>query len=221
VDCSVKIYTKTGDDGTTGLFGGPRVSKDAPRIEAYGAVDELNAVVGLARTEPMSAQLDVLLARVQNELFDLGAELATPDPVAKGTALLGGSQIATLEAAIDLYEEQLEPLRQFILPGGCPAAALLHLARTVCRRAERRIITLAATEAVRNELVVYVNRLSDLLFVLARAANHLAGERDVPWRKTTSSSTSTPREAPSPRDTPSPDELSGPSGAPPHEREGL
>ncbi|HEY2839468.1 MAG TPA: cob(I)yrinic acid a,c-diamide adenosyltransferase [Pirellulales bacterium] len=217
----MKIYTKTGDDGTTGLFGGPRVSKDAPRIEAYGAVDELNAVVGLARTEPMSAQLDVLLARVQNELFDLGAELATPDPVAKGTALLGGSQIATLEAAIDLYEEQLEPLRQFILPGGCPAAALLHLARTVCRRAERRIITLAATEAVRNELVVYVNRLSDLLFVLARAANHLAGERDVPWRKTTSSSTSTPREAPSPRDTPSPDELSGPSGAPPHEREGL
>jgi len=179
----VKIYTKTGDDGTTGLFGGPRVPKDSPRIEAYGAIDELNALLGLARTEPLGPQLDSLLARVQNELFDLGAELATPDPVSKGTATLGLSHAATLEAAIDLYEEQLEPLRQFILPGGCPAAAYLHLARTVCRRAERRMVTMAATDPVRNELIVYVNRLSDLLFVLARAANHLAGEADKPWQK--------------------------------------
>lgn len=179
----MKIYTKTGDSGDTGLFGGPRVSKDDPRIEAYGAVDELNALLGLARTEPMSAQLDVLLARVQNELFDLGAELATPDPMAKGTATLGATHIATLEVTIDIYEEQLEPLTQFILPGGCPAAALLHFSRTVCRRAERRIVTLSKIAPVRPELIVYVNRLSDLLFVLARAANHLAGERDVPWQK--------------------------------------
>jgi cob(I)alamin adenosyltransferase len=191
-DASVKIYTKTGDDGDTGLFGGPRVSKDDPRIEAYGAVDELNALLGLARTEPMSPQLDVLLARVQNELFDLGAELATPDPAAKGTATLGLSQIATIEVTIDIYEEQLEPLKQFILPGGCPAAALLHLARTVCRRAERRIVTLSKLVPVRNELIVYVNRLSDLLFVLARAANHLSGERDVPWQKSVHSSPQIP-----------------------------
>ncbi len=189
----VKIYTKTGDDGSTGLFGGPRVPKDSPRIEAYGAIDELNALLGLARTEPIAAPLDVLLARVQNELFDLGAELATPDPASKGTATLGPAHVATLEAAIDLYEDELEPLRQFILPGGCPAAALLHLARTVCRRAERRMVTMAATDPVRRELIVYVNRLSDLLFVLARAANQLAGESDVPWQKSTPS-TSPPRD---------------------------
>jgi cob(I)alamin adenosyltransferase len=188
----VKIYTKTGDDGDTGLFGGPRVSKDDPRIEAYGAVDELNAVVGLARTEPMSPQLDVVLARVQNELFDMGAELATPDPAAKGTATLGPTHVARLEAAIDLYEGLLEPLREFILPGGCPAAALLHLARTVCRRAERRVVSLSKIVPVRNELIVYVNRLSDLLFVLARAANHLAGERDVPWQKSSQASSQLP-----------------------------
>lgn len=179
----MKIYTKTGDTGETGLFGGPRVRKDAARIEAYGTVDELNAVLGLARAEALPAEIDQLAARIQNELFDLGAELATPDPHAKNMAILNAESIAALEAAIDRHEAQLEPLRQFILPGGTRGAALLHLARTVCRRAERRLVTLAAAEAIAPTLLVYLNRLSDLLFVLARFVNHSAGRADVPWQK--------------------------------------
>ncbi len=138
----MKIYTKTGDAGETGLFGGPRLRKDAPRIEAYGTVDELNAVIGLARAEALPADIDVLLARIQNELFDVGAELATPDPQAKHSATLGSGSIAGLEAAIDQHEAQLAPLRQFILPAGCAAAAALHLSRTICRRAERRLVSM-------------------------------------------------------------------------------
>ncbi|HVU87437.1 MAG TPA: cob(I)yrinic acid a,c-diamide adenosyltransferase [Pirellulales bacterium] len=179
----MKIYTKTGDTGETGLFGGPRVPKDAPRIEAYGTVDELNAVLGLARAEALPSDIDLLVARIQNELFDLGAELATPDPQAKSMAMLNAGSIAALEQAIDRHEAQLAPLRQFILPGGTRAAALLHLARTVCRRAERRLVTLAATEQIGPTLLVYLNRLSDLLFVLARATNQSAGRADVPWQK--------------------------------------
>lgn len=181
----MKIYTKTGDEGQTGLFGGPRVSKDAPRIEAYGTVDELNSVLGLARTETLPQSIDALLAGIQSELFSLGAELATPNPAAKGTDLIGPANIERLEQAIDHYEADLEPLKQFILPGGTKGAATLHLARTVCRRAERRLVTLvhSTSEKISPELVVYLNRLSDLLFVLARAANHAAGVADVPWAK--------------------------------------
>ena len=181
----MKIYTKTGDSGETGLFGGPRVRKDAPRIEAYGTVDELNATLGLARAESLPSEIDALLNRVQNELFDLGAELATPDAEKRGLRSLGAPQIAALEQAIDQAENQLAPLRQFILPGGNRGAAFLHVARTVCRRAERRLVTLAAVpgERLAAEPIVYLNRLGDLLFVLARLTNHAAGVADVPWKK--------------------------------------
>jgi cob(I)alamin adenosyltransferase len=183
----MKIYTKTGDDGETGLFGGPRVSKDAARIEAYGSVDELNSVLGVVRTHPLDPSVDHLLRQIQNELFALGAQLATPDPAAHSTAMIGPAQIAALEGAIDRFEAGLEPLKQFILPGGTAAAAHLHLARTVCRRAERRLVTLVrqSPEPVSNDLLVYLNRLSDLLFVLARAVNHAAGSADIPWQKPT------------------------------------
>ncbi len=178
-----KIYTKTGDLGDTGLFGGPRVRKDDPRIAAYGAVDELNATLGLVRCEALPADVDTLLERVQNQLFDLGAELATPDPMAFGLRIIGEVQIAALEQAIDTHEATLEPLKQFILPAGTRAAASLHLARTVARRAERDLVTLAAQTPIANELIVYLNRLSDLLFVLARSVNRSAGVADVPWRR--------------------------------------
>jgi cob(I)alamin adenosyltransferase len=181
----MKIYTKTGDRGETGLFGGPRVSKDAPRIEAYGTVDELNCMLGVIRALAIESDVDSLLRQIQNELFDLGAQLATPDPAAHHTALIGPRQITALEAAIDRFEERLDPLKQFILPGGTPAAAQLHLARTVCRRAERRLVTLVnrSAEPIAEDLVIYLNRLSDLLFVLAREVNRAAGCPDVPWQK--------------------------------------
>jgi cob(I)alamin adenosyltransferase len=181
----MKIYTKTGDQGDTGLFGGPRVSKNDARIEAYGTVDELNSLLGVARSFTLPQDIDQLVERMQNELFSLGAQLATPDPPAHQTALVGPAQTAALEAAIDHYEATLEPLKQFILPGGTTAAAQLHLARTVCRRAERRLVTLVQTsqQPIATDLVIYLNRLSDLLFVLARAANHAAGSPDVPWQK--------------------------------------
>ena len=153
--------------------------KDHPRIEAYGTVDELNALLGKARSGKLPANIDSLLAVIQNELFDL-VESATPDPAKHGTDLLGSAQIAALESAIDHHEASLEPLKQFILPGGTSEAAHLHLARTVCRRAERRLITLAAIETISADLIIYLNRLSDLLFVLARATNHLAGLPDIP-----------------------------------------
>jgi cob(I)alamin adenosyltransferase len=181
----MKIYTKTGDDGGTGLFGGARVGKDDPRIEAYGTVDELNSLLGWARAVGLPADIDSCVMRIQNELFAVGAELATPDPAAHGTDLTGPEQIAALEQAIDRLEAPLAPLRQFILPGGTPAAAILHVARTVCRRAERRVVTLSreGPQAIRGSIVVYLNRLGDLLFVLARAVNHGSGQADVPWHK--------------------------------------
>jgi cob(I)alamin adenosyltransferase len=181
----MKIYTKTGDDGETGLFAGPRVQKDDLRIEAYGAVDELNSVLGMARAEQPPVDIDQLLASIQNELFAVGAELATPDPAKHGTDLIGDAHIAALEAAIDRYETGLEPLKQFILPGGTKAAAALHLARSVCRRAERRVVTLfdEPDAHVSERMIRYLNRLSDLLFVLSRAANSAAGCADVAWQK--------------------------------------
>lgn len=180
----MKIYTKTGDAGETGLFGGPRVSKDDARIEAYGDVDELNAVLGWTRSCELPEPIDEILAGVQNDLFALGAELATPEPSKHGTSLIDDARIAVLEAAIDQCEESLFPLQQFILPGGTPAAAALHLARTVCRRAERRIVALArsAGASVSSPVLAYVNRLSDLLFVLARSANSHAGVVETPWQ---------------------------------------
>jgi len=180
----MKIYTKTGDAGETGLFAGPRVRKDHPRIEAYGAVDELNADLGVVRASKPPVDIDDVLADVQTALFSVGGQLATPDPAAHGMELVGEDDIARLEAAIDRFDGNLPPLKRFILPGGSPAAAALHRARCVCRRAERRVVTLAATpgETVSEALIRYLNRLSDLLFVLARTANHLSGVPEVEWQ---------------------------------------
>ena len=189
----MKIYTRTGDDGSTGLFGGGRVSKSSLRVEAYGTVDEANATIGRARvwlrtwagSVSPAQEIDAVLAPIQSELFTLGAELATPaDKDAKlalKMAVIGDEDCARLERAIDAAEEGLAPLKSFVLPGGTAAAAELHVARCVVRRAERLVVALAAEETVRRPLVVYLNRLSDLLFTLARRANHLAGEADVPW----------------------------------------
>ena len=179
----MKIYTKTGDRGDTGLFGGARVSKASLRVETYGEVDELNSVLGLVLTEPFDAEVTTLLARVQSRLFDIGAELATaPDSkVELGIALLGEDEVRELEQAIDRCEAQLPPLKSFVMPGGSRAAAYLHLARTVCRRAERRLVALGEHERVRPEALRFLNRLSDALFVFARFANHRAGISDVPW----------------------------------------
>ncbi|MCC6216957.1 MAG: cob(I)yrinic acid a,c-diamide adenosyltransferase [Polyangiaceae bacterium] len=179
----MRIYTRTGDDGTTGLFGGGRVQKEAARVEAYGSVDETCAAVGVARAAAPPAEVDAVLAAVQADLFVVGAELATsPGNEAKlRLPLIAATDAARLEAEIDAAEGGLQPLTSFVLPGGAPAAAALHHARTVCRRAERRVLALRGLEPVRAELVVYLNRLSDLLFVLARRCNHLAGIADVPW----------------------------------------
>jgi len=182
----MKIYTKTGDSGQTGLLGGVRVAKDALRVEVYGTVDELNAVLGLVRACDAPAEIDSILEEIQHQLFNLGAELA----IAGGKSspeqqLVAEPQVQSLEQAIDRFEETLEPLRAFILPGGTAAASQLHVARAVCRRAERRLVTLSqqAEESVRDLLIIYLNRLSDLLFVLARAANASAGQSDVTWRQ--------------------------------------
>lgn len=179
----MKIYTKTGDAGETGLFGGTRLSKASDRVAAYGDVDELNSVLGVARLHPIDEERDGLLARIQSELFDLGAELASRPGKDSGVAKVSDEGIGVLERAIDAAEEELAPLATFILPGGSHGAAHLHHARTVCRRAERSVVHLASLpdETVRAEVIRYLNRLSDLLFVLARLANHRAGVSDVPW----------------------------------------
>jgi cob(I)alamin adenosyltransferase len=179
----MKIYTKSGDAGDTGLFGGARVSKADLRVVAYGELDELNSVLGLVRTEPFDEELNALLGAVQSQLFNLGAELATaPDSkVALGIALVSEEEVVALETAIDRAESELAPLKTFILPGGTRAAAYLHLARTVCRRAERTLVALAQTQGVRAEALRFVNRLSDALFVFARLANQRHGVTDVPW----------------------------------------
>lgn len=182
---TLKIYTKTGDDGDTGLFGGGRVAKDHPRVTAYGEVDELNAVIGQARSVEMMPRIDEVLAPVQRDLFALGAMLATPDRDKMKEQLekarISDARIAQLEQAIDDGESELEPLRAFILPGGTAKAAALHVARTVCRRAERAVIHLQRDTEVPQIVIVYLNRLSDLLFVLARVANKRAGAGEVTW----------------------------------------
>jgi cob(I)alamin adenosyltransferase len=179
----MKIYTRTGDDGTTGLYGGSRRSKADARVEAYGTVDEANAFIGVARAAGVPADMDAVLTAVQSELFTIGAELAcTPGAEAKlKMTLIDAAAAERLEHAIDAAEEGLAPLRAFVLPGGSAAAAALHVARCVVRRAERAVIACAADAPVRKEIVVYLNRLSDLLFTFARRTNHVAGIADVPW----------------------------------------
>lgn len=181
-----RIYTRSGDTGQTGLFGGDRVAKDAARVEAYGAVDELNSVVGLVRSCGAGADHDLLLEAIQNDLFTLGADLATPDLAdtrrgASAVLRLMPERVDALERAIDRIEAELAPLTSFILPGGCELASRLHVARAVCRRAERRCVALARAEPVNPAVIMYLNRLSDLLFVMARSANRRAGAPDVPW----------------------------------------
>jgi cob(I)alamin adenosyltransferase len=185
----MKIYTKTGDGGQTGLFGGGRVAKDHVRVEAYGAVDELNSLLGMVvqqLEQSGEAELASGLRQVQAELFTVGAVLASPAPEDGGREnrfipTLDPARSEALEAWIDSAERELKPLTSFVLPGGSAAAATLHLARTVCRRAERRVVTLSREAHVGPEYLIYLNRLSDLLFTLARLANHRAGVEDVPW----------------------------------------
>jgi cob(I)alamin adenosyltransferase len=180
----LKIYTRTGDKGDTGLFGGGRVAKTHPRVEAYGDVDELNATIGLARAIESMSRVDEVLVPIQRDLFALGALLATPDRDKMKKQLEKASiderRITELEHAIDAGDAELEPLKSFIVPGGTPKAAALHVARTVCRRAERRVIALE-TEEIPPIVIVYLNRLSDLLFTLARVANKRAGAGEVTW----------------------------------------
>lgn len=189
----MKLYTKTGDSGETGLFGGERVRKDHERVRSYGAVDEANSAVGMAAAAPDLPQaLRLPLQEIMSDLFDVGAELATPSPAEdklarKLVTRVDDKRVAELEKLIDDVEAEVPPLSTFVLPSGTDAAARLHFARTVVRRAEREIVTLMATVPVRGDVVIYVNRLSDLLFAWARLANHRAGAGDVAWsaRKTT------------------------------------
>jgi cob(I)alamin adenosyltransferase len=177
-----RIYTKAGDHGQTGLGDGSRVDKDHPRVIAYGEVDELNAVLGLAAAVPGLPEAD-LLRSIQNDLFDVGADLCVPRAAGEpaGQRLrIQPEQVTRLEQAIDRLNEPLQPLTSFVLPGGTPAAAWLHLARTVCRRAERAVFTLMKTETLNPQVLIYLNRLSDLFFVWARVANDL-GKQDVLW----------------------------------------
>lgn len=179
----MRIYTKTGDTGQTSLSGKVRISKADPRVDAYGEVDELNSCLGVARTQGVGSDLSAALEAIQRDLFAVGARLADPsdriaDRVSK--AAVTDVQVVRLERLIDQLEMELPPLRKFVLPGGSPAGAMLHLARTVCRRAERRVIGLGA-EAVSPIVVVYLNRLSDLLFVMARVVNHRAATPEVEW----------------------------------------
>jgi len=178
----MKIYTRGGDTGETSLFGGERVRKSAPRVSAYGEVDELNSVVGVARAEISHGDLRAKLETIQSSLFDLGGELATPGAArAKAGPRVAEADVAELEGWIDALEAELEPLRNFVLPGGSRAASLLHLARTVCRRAERAVIALAEREQIEAVLIRYLNRLSDLLFVMARVENRRAGVAEPQW----------------------------------------
>ena len=181
----MKIYTKTGDAGDTGLFGGGRVGKDDPRVDAYGDVDELNASLGMVRAIEVMPRVDEVIVGIQRDLFGIGALLATPDPVKMreqlAKARIDEDRIAQLEHAIDDCDHELDPLRAFILPGGTPKAGALHVARTVCRRAERRVVALRRTTEVPALVVRYLNRLSDLLFMLARVDNKRAGAGEVTW----------------------------------------
>jgi cob(I)alamin adenosyltransferase len=178
----MKIYTRTGDDGTTSLFSGGRVPKHDLRVESYGTVDELNSVLGQARTQSPSEETEAYLAGIQHQLFNLGADLATPlDAPTSHVVRMDGATISWLEEAIDRLTSGLPPLNAFILPGGSPAAATLHVARTVCRRAERLVTSLREQETVGDYVLPYLNRLSDFLFTLARWENQQAGVAEERW----------------------------------------
>ncbi len=181
----MKIYTRTGDEGMTGLFGGGRVAKDHPRVAAYGDVDELNSSIGVVRAHPPEEFFDQLLATIQQDLFSIGGQLATPDPekvrAALAKAELSPDRVTEFERVMDEADQELTPLRAFVLPAGTKKAAALHVARTVCRRAERSLVTLSGDAVVPELFVMYLNRLSDLLFTLARLANHREGRSDVTW----------------------------------------
>ena len=180
----MKIYTKTGDKGETGLFGGERVSKDSLRISAYGTIDELNSVIGLAITEVGDKSVKENLLKIQNQLFVVGSDLATPEE--EKTKKLNiqrtpASYYADIEKMIDEYDEQLEELRNFILPGGSKGAAMLHVCRTICRRAEREVVALKKTVTIGENIIIFLNRLSDLFFVLSRFENKVSNHPDVIW----------------------------------------
>ena len=179
----MKIYTKTGDKGDTSLFGGQRVPKDALRIEAYGTVDELNSILGVVLADNNDEQIGEILTLVQNRLFDLGADLATPRLASSKTIKRFEAKDAhSLEKTIDMLESHLKPIKSFILPGGSPIAARIHFARTVCRRAERTVVRLSRNEDIGEGITVYLNRLSDMLFVLARYANQVGGVPEIKWK---------------------------------------
>jgi cob(I)alamin adenosyltransferase len=178
----MKIYTKTGDKGETSLFGGARVPKDAVRIEAYGVVDELNSVLGVVRALRPKKKIDDVLKKIQHDLFTLGADLATPNQKKRSSIpRIENADCDSLEKMIDTFELSLRPLKAFILPGGTVAASQLHFARTVCRRAERSVVRLSRMEYIGDDVIVYLNRLSDLLFVLSRYANRVEGKKEVQW----------------------------------------
>ena len=183
LDCdAVKIYTRTGDDGSTGLLGPGRVLKSSPRVEAYGSIDELNASLGAVSAVDRDQWLAELLPGLQSQLFEIGAELAATTPQAAASLRrISDQDVDALEAAIDRYESELPVLTRFILPGGTPLGAQIHSSRAVCRRAERRLVSLHLAEPIEPRLIRYLNRLGDLLFVLARWANHRAGISDVEW----------------------------------------
>lgn len=181
----MKIYTKTGDKGETGLFGGERVSKDSPRICAYGTIDELNAFIGLAATEVKDESVKSLLNDIQNKLFIIGSDLATPEN--EKTKKLNifrtpAEYYQLLETSIDKYESELEPLKNFILPGGSKSASLLHVCRTIARRAERELVALNSTVKIGDNIIIFINRLSDLFFVLSRYENKVSGIPDTVWK---------------------------------------
>lgn len=180
----MKIYTKTGDEGSTALYGGERVSKDDLRVSAYGSVDEANAAIGIARAQLEDLETDDNLEKIQNALFDLGADLATPaeSPYRKNLLPISEDDVAELERLIDYYQEDMQALKTFILPGGHPSAAALHLARTITRRAERDVVSLASKETLNPQALIYLNRLSDLLFVMARVVNMQHGVSEVRWQ---------------------------------------
>ena len=172
-----KIYTRTGDDGTTGLGDGTRVAKDSARVAAYGTVDELNSAIGLVLADNVPERIREVLTQAQHDLFDLGGELCIP-----GMAMVDDADVTRLESMLDAFNETLPPLKDFILPGGGMSAANCHLARTICRRAERDVVTLSHHDAVRSEAIRYLNRLSDLLFVLARVLARASGHGEVLWQ---------------------------------------
>lgn len=181
-----KIYTRTGDKGKTSLFGGKRISKDNPRIEAIGTIDELNSILGASASFIKNKKVLSVIQKIQNDLFNIGAELANPQEISGDTnhlIMLGKEKVEVLESIIDQYDHNLPSLRYFILPGGVNSASLLHLSRSVSRRAERRVITLSKKSKVNPNIISYLNRLSDLLFILARYLNKRAKVKELPWEK--------------------------------------